>query len=96
MHTQIRTDMQQAIDITPTQLIDVDAPYGRCRKSEQPSLIPSQLHQTQTEHIGDDIKHKMRVDRERHQRVSAGKEILIIYILSLGTECICEARAEGC
>jgi hypothetical protein len=38
----------------------------------------------------------MRVDRERHQRVSAGKESLIIYILSLGTECICEARVEGC
>jgi len=38
----------------------------------------------------------MRVDRERHQRVSAGNESLIIYILSLGNDCICEARTEGC
>jgi hypothetical protein len=77
VHTQIRTDVQQAIDITPTQLIDVDAPYGRCRRSDQPSLIPSQLHQTQTEHIGDDIKRKMQVDRERNQRDTSGKESLL-------------------
>lgn len=65
--------MKQGIDITPTQLIAEDAPYGKIRNSRSHSIIPSQLHQTQNPIIGDNIARKMKEERVKEPK--RGKKI---------------------
>ena len=63
LYVQERTHIGQAIDITPTQLIDEEAPYGRARKSSSHCIVPTQMHQTQNPIIGEEIARKMKQDR---------------------------------